>query len=240
MRGSLLSPHRGGSRQLRRRGRALGWLALGVLVTAIVGGAVYSIDSLLRRHVSRVPPVLRPDEPREVPDFALIDQDGRAFGRRDLLGRVWVADFIFTHCGAACPMMTSRMKELQDEIARSPGNLTDRVRLVSFSVDWRRDSPERLKDFAERYGADPASWRFLSGEKDQVVDLSVKGFHLSAVASAPVANGVPTVDHSNRFVLVDHRGRIRGYYNPQEYESHLEELLRDVRTLVREMESAGA
>jgi protein SCO1/2 len=139
-----------------------------------------------------------------VPDFALTERSGRTIRLGDLLGTVWIADFIFTRCTAACPMMSSHMKQLQNVLGSSQD-----VRLVSITVDPERDTPEVLSNYASRYGAHQDRWFFLTGEKDRIQALAVKGFFLGTDS----ANPKETILHSQKIVLVDRRGRIRGYYD---------------------------
>lgn len=152
---------------------------------------------------SRYPPAARPVsvEPKYfgmAPAFALTDQDGRTVRSGDLAGKPWVGAFIFTGCGGQCPVMTGQMKALS---SRLPG-----VRFISFSVD-PKDSPKDLKRFAKNYGAD---WTFLTGRGREVKKLSQEGFRLVAADGGPPAEPIL---HSNRFVLVDGAGRIRGYFD---------------------------
>jgi protein SCO1/2 len=107
-------------------------------------------------------------------------------------------------------MMTERMLDLEEAL----GDVA-RLRFVSISVDPVYDTPERLAEYAASYGADPERWFFLTGDKAAVRSLSVGGFHLGlqeATAAAKAA-GAESVMHSTRFVLVDGRGHIRGYYD---------------------------
>ncbi len=150
----------------------------------------------------------------EVPDFSLIEKSGRPVGASDLKGRVWIADFIFTHCAGPCPLMSSRMSQLQQKWAENP-----KMGFLSFSVDPDRDSPAVLNKYAERYGA-KEGWLFLTGDKKQIYDLISRNFHLG-VGDVP-AEERDAVDqmvrHSTKFVLLDRDLRIRGYYdsdNPQ-------------------------
>lgn len=134
----------------------------------------------------------------EVPDFQLLDQDGRDFKGASLNGRVWVADFVFTTCQGPCPRMSSHMRQIQD--ATDPN-----VQLVSFSVDPENDTPAALSAYAKGFGADPARWHFLTGDKALLGSLGKDTFRLNGVGEG--------VDHSTRFVLIDAKGRIRGYYS---------------------------
>ncbi len=145
----------------------------------------------------------------QVPDFTLVNRDGRTVRRADLAGSPWIANFIFTRCPASCPMMTTRMARLNRELARGPG-----VRLVSISVDPEHDTPAVLQRYAASFAA-PEHWLFLTGDGPQIYRLSQEGFKLG-VDPAPQASGLQTAEpilHSTRFVLVDGEGRIRGYYD---------------------------
>jgi protein SCO1/2 len=133
----------------------------------------------------------------QVPAFQLTDQLGRPFTRSALDGHVWVADFIFTHCEGPCPRMSSHMRAIQKETDAN-------VRLVSFTVDPARDTPPVLESYGRNFGADDSRWRFLTGDPATLNTLDHDAFHLGSVGAG--------LDHSTRFVLVDGKGRIRGYY----------------------------
>jgi len=87
------------------------------------------------------------------------DQTGKPFGSRELAGKVWVADFIFTSCQGSCPLLSERM----EEVGKRARHLGPDFHLVSISVDPERDTPERLAEYAGRYGANPIAWSFLTG-----------------------------------------------------------------------------
>ena len=138
-----------------------------------------------------------------VPDFELVNQDGKTFGSRELRGKIWVADFIYTTCPGPCPMISSRMSELQ-----KPFEKTD-VHLVSFTVDPAKDTPQVLRGYAEKLQAEPGRWDFLTGPQSTIYDLSRNGFKL-AVSNGSDEKGIPV--HSTRMILVDLHGALRGYY----------------------------
>lgn len=139
------------------------------------------------------------------PSFALVDQDGEAFTSADLAGRVVVADFIFTRCPHACPMLTARMA---DVAAATPPE----VALVSFSVDPTFDTPAVLKEFAAGYPIPPERWHLLTGELPQIEAVAA-GFMqgLARDESTPV----PDIKHSQRLLLVDADGRLRGMFETE-------------------------
>jgi protein SCO1/2 len=150
----------------------------------------------------------------------MIDSEGHPFDSSALAGKVWIADFIYTSCPGPCPRMTSQMHKLQQQL-KSDGD----VRLVSFSVDPQHDSPAVLNDFAHRFGGPADDWIFLTGSPDTVHLVAYKTFHTGDV--------IGNIDHSTKFVLVDKRGVIRGYYSSLEGDS-IHALLGDLDVLRKE------
>jgi len=159
-----------------------------------------------------------------VPLFQLVNQNGQPFGSSQLTGKIWIADFVYTSCPGPCPMISSRMSELQKPLERTG------VHLVSFSVDPEKDTPEVLRGYAEELQADPKRWDFLTGSKSTIYKLSHDGFKL-AVSDGSDAEGIPV--HSTRMVLVDRHGEIRGYYDATEADA-VTKLLADASHLLRE------
>jgi len=160
-----------------------------------------------------------------VPLFSFTDQDGNTVTRRDLEGKVWVCNFIFTRCAGPCPMMTSRMLELQQALGRSKD---ERVRLVTVTVDPEYDTPDVLRKYADRVKADTERWSFLTGPRDKMEEFVVKGM-LQPLAEEP--DGMPA--HSTRFVMVDPNGKIRSFRDGENPEA-VANLLLDIGALMRE------
>ena len=157
-----------------------------------------------------------------VPAFQLTNQDRQPFGSAQLNGKIWIADFIYTMCPGPCPMISSRMGELQ-----KPLRDTD-VKLVSFSVDPQHDTPAVLRDYADKLNAQAGRWHFLTGDKDTIYRLAREGFKLATLegeATGPI--------HSTRMVLVDRSGTIRGYYDATDADA-VTRLLADTNHLRRE------
>ena len=144
-----------------------------------------------------------------VPDFSLTDQTDKPVTLHELKGRVWVADFIFTNCGGTCPVMTEKMRKLQETLPAD-------IRLVSFTVDPARDTSKALAAYAAEHGATRERWLFLTGDKQELYDICIKGFKLPLQDD----EGTPLepITHSTRFVLVDKEGQVRGYYSGTEEE----------------------
>lgn len=157
-----------------------------------------------------------------VPDFALIDQDGKPFSSHELAERIWLACFFFTTCNGPCPRMNSQFKQIQDQTEGLEG-----VRLLSITIDPKHDTPQELKMYARRFKADPRRWHFLTGTVAQLNVLSDDTFHLNQVQT-------PTLDHSTRFVLVDRKARIRGYYDSSDART-IPQVVEDIQKLTKEL-----
>ena len=152
-------------------------------------------------------PVLGP-EGHTVPAFAFTGIDSVEISHRSVEGKVKIVDYFFTHCPTICPIMSSQLARGQQWL--DARNLTDDVVLLSHSVDPVRDTPECLKTYATQLGADTTSWKFLTGEKEDLYDQARHGYYLTALESDTAAGGF---FHSDTFVLVDQRDRIRGFYD---------------------------
>lgn len=162
-----------------------------------------------------------------VPAFALTDQAGRTVSDRDLRGAPWVANFIFTRCPSACPMLTAKFKALQGALRDLPG-----VRYVSISVDPAHDTPAVLAAYAQRFSADTSRWSFLTGPLEDIERTVVQGFKVHIGKPETRADDPTLIDimHGEHFVLVDAAGTIRGYYRAEP--AGMEELEARVRALV--------
>jgi protein SCO1/2 len=167
----------------------------------------------------------RAEPPRKymaLPAFELTNHRGEPFGSEQLKGKVWVANFIFTSCPSVCPALMERMQQVQHR-SRNAGAA---VRLVTITVDPENDTPEKLAAYAKRFKASQYRWDFLTGELDAIDAAVVKGFKLAM--GKDEANDFQLF-HSERFVLVDAEGTIRGYYEATD--EGIDKLMRDI-TLV--------
>jgi protein SCO1/2 len=196
-----------------------GWIAFAALALAVPMAALF-----FRQTAAPDLPMLG-----ELPSFSLVAEDGKPFRKDDLLGRVWIADFVFTSCSDACPRLQAKMKKLQDRLI--PPEQGGNIGLLSISVDPERDTPAKLKQYAAVFGARPGLWRSLTGDQQEVERTVVRGFH-TAMAKVPREGTDPRMAafeilHGERLVLVDRMGRIRGYYDADDRDR----LLRDARSL---------
>jgi cytochrome oxidase Cu insertion factor (SCO1/SenC/PrrC family) len=145
----------------------------------------------------------------QIADFALTNQNGRAVSLADLRGRVWVADIIFTRCPGPCLKMTKQMQALQN--ALPPDSPT---KLVTLTTDADYDTPPVLKAYAERFGADPRRWMFLTGTRKDIAKLAIDSLKLTAIEKKPEERESPQdlFVHSTIFIIADKRGQLRGVF----------------------------
>jgi len=152
-----------------------------------------------------------------VPAFTLTDQSGAPFSSTALEGRVWIADFFFTNCPGPCPRMSSQMHQVETALEG-----TD-ARMVSMTIDPERDTPPVLTEYARHFEAKPGIWYFLTGSHDTLNQLDHDVFKLGTLDGS--------LEHSTRFVLVDRKARIRGFYLTSEPDA-ISTLIADARQLL--------
>ncbi len=164
----------------------------------------------------------------EVAAFTLTERSGSPLTREDLLGKPWVAAFVFTRCTGPCPKITSTMKTLQHRLKDTS------ARLVSFTVDPEWDTPEVLREYADAAGADKDRWLFVTGDERVIYDL-IRNSFLSPVERAPANEAAigMQVSHRTQLVTVDAHGKIRGFYEG-ESEAALDQVVARLQFLERE------
>jgi protein SCO1/2 len=192
-----------------------------VLLAAVVPAVV--VPTLMCRPSD---PVL--DQLGEVGPFALTDERGQPFTDAALRGNVTLVSFLFTRCDTICPVTTMKMQRLQDKTFDAGAH----IKLASFSVDPAYDTPERLTEYARRYQADPARWRFVTGPVEPMRQLVEGPFMNSMAREGVTPSGAPAISHSGYFLLLDRHARIRGAYDSGDIHK-LDEMIRDARYLVR-------
>jgi protein SCO1 len=165
---------------------------------------------------------------KQVPDFELTERSGKTIRLDDLKGRVWIADFFYASCPGPCPIVSSKLSKLQDEMLKMDGAL-----LVSISTQPETDTVEVLRKYAERFHASPDKWLFLTGDKSRIYSLANAGFLLTAVEQKDSKN---PVIHSTKLALVDKAGNIRNFYDGDSDES-APRILHDIKFLLREQPS---
>lgn len=159
-----------------------------------------------------------------IEDFTFTNQDGEPISKKDLEGKVWVADFVFTNCADVCPPMTANMAKLQDMIKEE--GLED-VEIVSFSVDPEVDTPETLKEYGKKFNADFDNWSFLTGySQEEIERFTLENF--KALVKKPESGD--QVIHGTDFYLVDQNGDMRKYYTGLK-EVPFEQIIEDIKAL---------
>ena len=171
---------------------------------ALTGMITLPLLRPLMRRVPKPPPVLS-----ALPSFELIDQDGSAFGKKHMKGRVFVVGLFFTRCQSICLRLTYAMKRLQARILRRKV----KIHLLSITVDTEYDKPEVLRRYAKKYKADLRRWTFLTGDASKVSKLVRKGFKTALGPKKKGPGNVMDITHSGKLILVDSNGQIRGYFS---------------------------
>ncbi len=158
------------------------------------------------------------------PSFQLTDQWGEPFNSEMLKGKVWVGYFFFSTCVSVCPIINRNAIDIQTEFLNNPD-----VLIVGFTVDPENDTPEALRKWGEKHEAQKGKWYFLTGDKETLYKLSIETFKLG------VSEGDEThqILHSDKFFIVDRKGRIRGYYSGLD-RNKVQELIADVHTVLSE------
>lgn len=185
----------------------------------LVAGFTYPIYRSLNR-------ILPPELPiiAHVPDYTLISENGTPFGSKDLKGRIYLANFVFTRCPSVCPKMLTEIEKIQKRV-KGTGQ---KVAIVTFTVDPDFDKPNVLFELARKRKANPYVWTFLTGEnKDEMFKLYRDGFKVG-VEHDP--KNLMDIAHSEKIVLVDGNNRVRGYYAFEEHS--INKLMIDVGLLI--------
>ena len=212
------------------------WLVAGVGLLCVAG-----VLALLQVVIARVEPL---PVYMALPDVTLTDQDGRVFPLSQTRGKVMVMGIIFTNCPDICPLITLRMKQIQQRVQNA--GVTDQVQLVSFTVDPERDSASILKQFGTVFQIDWANWVFLTGSSDQI-QLLVKGLKVyvervyyidgtpvpeSALNASATKNTFYLVNHTDRLFLIDRRGNVRALLPGSQ--TNVDDAMPLIQQLVRE------
>lgn len=186
---------------LSRSTQWLVWGGLGLVMLAVTVLYLTGRVSPFGTTGADTPPIISRLEP-----FSLLNQEARPVTLDGLRGRVWVADVIFTRCAGPCVQMTQRMRELEATLGpQSP------VEFVSFTTDPEFDTPEVLKTYARRFGADSSRWQFITGPKPELFRVMIDGLKFTALEKKPEDRTDPydLFIHSTIFIIVDKQGRVR-------------------------------
>lgn len=161
-----------------------------------------------------------------IPSFSFTDQDGKTVTEKNVTGKIYVADFFFTRCGSICPKMTNNIAVLQNTFKDN-----DDVIFLSHTVTPEMDSVPVLKNYAEAKGVISGKWHLLTGNKDEIYTLARKQYFAGDTIGYYQAGD--EFLHTENFILLDKKRRIRGVYNGT-LDIEIERLTDDIRTLLKE------
>ncbi len=159
-----------------------------------------------------------------IADFSLTNQNGITITQKDYKDKIYVADFFFTTCQTICPVMTDHMLIIQEKIKDDP-----KILLLSYTVTPTIDSVAQLKKYAVDKGVNDAKWNLVTGDKKQIYDLARKSY----LAAKDVPYNPYDLIHTENFILIDKKKRIRGFYDGTKMAA-IEQLLYDIEILKKE------
>jgi protein SCO1/2 len=162
------------------------------------------------------------DESYQIQPFTFTDQNKQPFGAKNLKGKIWIANFIFTNCETVCPPMTASMTELRDEMKKEKLQ----VEVVSFSVDPTVDTSDVLKSYIAKFTDDDSNWHLLTGYDQKEIETFAREEFQTLIQKPKSSN---QVIHSTSFYLIDQNGRIVKHYGFQK--SHFNEIINDIKKL---------
>lgn len=157
-----------------------------------------------------------------IADFSFTNQNGKIITQKDYEGKIYVADFFFTTCGSICPKMTTNLVEIQKAIINNP-----KVMLLSHTVFPEMDSVAVLKEYAIKNGVIDSKWNLVTGDKKQIYTMARKSY-LAVKLGKP--EELYDMVHTENFVLVDSKRRVRGFYDGTKKED-IERLIEDINFL---------
>ena len=163
-----------------------------------------------------------------IPDYKFQTQSGDSLELDSLHGNIYVADFFFATCPGICPKLSNSLERVQQAFSKETN-----FKIISFSVDPAKDSVLALRKYAAAHNAIPGKWYFLRGSKQDIFDLANKGFSITAKDDED--GGPEAFIHSEKLVLVDQNGNIRGYYSGVD-SNRVNQLMGDIVLLLRDTE----
>ncbi|WP_338646647.1 SCO family protein [Flavobacterium sp. KS-LB2] len=160
-----------------------------------------------------------------IADFSFTNQNGKTITQKDYEGKIYVADFFFTTCGSICPKMTTNLSDVQKAFVNNP-----KVKLLSFTVFPETDSVPVLKAYAKKHQVDDTKWNLVTGDKKEIYTMARKSY-LAVKLGKP--SELYDMVHTENFVLVDTKKRVRGFYDGTNKED-IKRLIEDITFLSNE------
>ena len=162
-----------------------------------------------------------------IADFKFTNQNGKTITQKDYEGKIYVADFFFTSCKTICPKMTNNMSWLQEQLKNN-----DKVLLLSHSVTPDIDTVEVLKNYANAKGVIDAKWNLVTGDKKDIYYIARKSY-LAVKTGKP--EEMYDMVHTENFVLVDSKRRVRGFYDGTNLDEPTEKGVKNVKQLLEDI-----
>ncbi|RKR05059.1 protein SCO1/2 [Flavobacterium sp. 90] len=198
-----------------------------VLLFALIFAGCTKTDKLPILGEVSIDPLTGKNKYYQAPEFLLKNQFNQEITHHDFENKIQIVDFFFTSCPTICPKMTKHLKLVEKAFEK-----IDKVAIVSYSIDYKNDSPETLKQYSKNYKINNNKWTFLTGESDAVFELS-KDYKVRAFDDGNVNQR--NIIHDGTFVLVDGKRRIRGYYDGLSVKD-TKRLILDINKLIKEVE----
>lgn len=162
-----------------------------------------------------------------IADFSFTNQNGKTITQKDYEGKIYVADFFFTTCKSICPKMTTNLVDVQKAFLGNP-----KVKLLSFTVMPDIDSVSILKDYAKINGVVDSKWNLVTGDKKAIYTMARKSF-LAVKQGKP--DEIYDMVHTENFVLVDSKKRVRGFYDGTNLDGPTEPGIKNVKQLIEDI-----
>jgi len=162
-----------------------------------------------------------------IPDFEFINQDSQLVTNQELTEYIYISDFFFTSCPSICPIVKKQMLRIYDKYKSNP-----MVKLVSHTIDPKRDTADKLKRYAADLGVDTDKWVFLTGDKESLLDIA-DAYFVAAYEDPDAPGGF---DHSGKIILVDTKRQVRSFAEGTDPED-VDRFLKDIDKLLHEYDS---
>lgn len=160
--------------------------------------------------------------------FSFTDQNGKTITNADVKGKIYVAEYFFTTCKGICPKMNENMTKVYQAFK---GNKN--VMILSHTVDPKKDTVAAMKEYSESFGAEAPQWEFLTGDKKELYDMARYSYLVTAVDDTGTVDIQSDFIHTEKFVLVDATGHIRGQYDGTN-KGEVHQLIGDIQALQKE------
>lgn len=173
-------------------------------------------------------PVIGNDQNHHISRFSFINQEGKTITNDDIKGKIVVVEYFFATCKGICPKMNENLSKVYQKFK---GNKD--VMILSHTVDPKKDTVAALKAYSMRFDADPSQWMFLTGDKKELYEMARYSYLISAEDDTAGISVDQDFIHDKHYILVDHLGRVRGFYDGLELKD-IDKLINDIKTLIEE------